>query len=211
MVEPPAYRRRRRPARALLPLLGLLAACAVPELNSERIAARYGSYAVTVIAQDARWRITSLESRHNGRAITRTLALVRFEQAPRPALAAEDRRIRAGASIGKTFRDAGWQIDKPLLYTGALGVGAEARGLAARMDIALPAALAVHVYRLVLRRAGQRYSYATIVELHHPDYLDVTALREIYGAADDTGAARAAPLLRELAGVLAQLPYDLVH
>lgn len=211
MVETPAYGFRRRPLSALLPLLGLLAACAAPQLNSERIAARYGSYAVTVIAQDSRWRVTSLESRHGGRAITRTLALVRFAQPPRPALAAEDRRIRAGASIGETFRDAGWQIDKPLLYTGAQSVGADAHGLAARMDIDLPATLAVHVYRFDLERAGQRHTYATIVELHHPDYLDVAMLREIHGAADEAAATRAAPLLRELDGVLAELPPDLVR
>lgn len=192
-------------------LLCLLAACAAPPLNSERIAASFGSYAVTVIAQDARWRVSSLESRHDGRAVTRTLAVVRFEQPSSAALAAEDRRIRDGASIGSTFREAGWRIDKPLLYTGEIRVAADASGLAALMDIELPATLAVHVYRFDVKRAGRRHTYARIAELHHPDYLDLDDLRDIYGVAGDGAARSAARLLGELDDVLTGLPDGLAR
>jgi hypothetical protein len=41
--------------------------------------------------------------------------------------------------------------------------------------------LAVHVYDLEISRGETSALYATIAEVHHPDYLDVTALRAIYG------------------------------
>lgn len=189
----------------------LLAACAAPPLNSERIAERYGSYAVTVVRQDMRLRIASLESVERHRRVTRTLALVRFAEATPPELAAIDARIRDGASIGSSFSDAGWTIDKPLVYLGELGVGSEAAALASLMHIGLPARLAVHIYRFEVRRGDQRHRYASIVELHHPDYLDVADLQSIYGPGPDSPDAAAAELLEELTSLLATLPPDLAR
>jgi hypothetical protein len=40
--------------------------------------------------------------------------------------------------------------------------------------------LAMHVYRLVLEREGESANYATIVEVHHPDYLSENELHDLY-------------------------------
>jgi hypothetical protein len=34
---------------------------------------------------------------------------------------------------------------------------------------------------LVIRKEGRSYEYATIVELHHPDYLSADDLEAVYG------------------------------
>lgn len=38
----------------------------------------------------------------------------------------------------------------------------------------------MHVYRLLLQKDGPAIDYATIIELHHPDYMDLDGLRELY-------------------------------
>ena len=40
--------------------------------------------------------------------------------------------------------------------------------------------LAIHVYQLVLVRAGVAQEYATILEAHHPEYLSVAELRDLF-------------------------------
>jgi hypothetical protein len=44
--------------------------------------------------------------------------------------------------------------------------------------------LAVHVYRLSVCRDGVCFAYATLSEVHHPDYLGLAELREIYGGSN---------------------------
>ncbi len=41
--------------------------------------------------------------------------------------------------------------------------------------------LGVHAYRLVLNKDDQTIEYATIAETHHPNYLTVQELRNLYG------------------------------
>ncbi len=38
----------------------------------------------------------------------------------------------------------------------------------------------MHVYRLLLRKSDQAIEYATLIELHHPDYLGVSDLLNLY-------------------------------
>jgi hypothetical protein len=165
------------------PALLLLAACVAPAglLNSERIERRYGSYEVRVLEASASGRISSLQSRHDGQAVTRTLAIVSFAADADGSFAREHARIVRGASIGATFKAAGWTVDKPLLYTGTLAVPGSARVVGKLMNLALPQELAVHAYRFDVGKGGVRQAYATIVELHHPDYLTTPDLRRIYG------------------------------
>lgn len=198
-------------ALAAAAVLFLLSSCAGVPLNSDRIEAKFGSYDLTVLDQDRRWRVSSLASRHDGRWITRTLALVRFEKPGRRALAQEDRKIRAGASIGSTFRDAGWRIAKPTIFLDDVTIGEEAAALAQLMDIELPATFTVHAYRFDVRRAPERYTYATIVELHHPEYLGVAELAKIHDFEPGSGSADAHKLLAGLRAVLASLPVKHRH
>jgi hypothetical protein len=47
-----------------------------------------------------------------------------------------------------------------------------------------PSPLAVHVYALGVSRGGVEVDYASIVEVHHPDYLGLADLVELYGPAN---------------------------
>ena len=183
-----------------------LPGCGGVPLNSDRIEAKYGSYDITVLDQNRRWRVSSLASRHDGRQVTRTLALVRFERPGSKPLAHEDRRIRAGESIGTTFRESGWRISKPTIFLDNVTIGTEAPALAQLMAVELPVTLAVHAYRFNVRKTPERYTYATIVELHHPDYLSVADLAKIHDFEPGSGSADAQKLLAGLGAVLASLP-----
>lgn len=191
-------------------MLFLWVACtaSTPLLNSERIEQRFGSYQVRVLSQSERIRISSLESRENGRAVTRTLAIVRF--APSDGRwAAEHERIVNGASIGATFRDAGWSIGKPLLQICALDLRSPV--LAGLMNIPSPARLAVHVYRFDAARDGDAAPYATIVELHHPDYLALDELRRIYEVPGGDDVSAPCRLERRIRHLMGTLPPRLAH
>ena len=171
------------PARhSIVALLVLFAGCiAQPaQLNSERIEQRFGSYGVEILEQTPNLRRSSLYSVESKDEVCRTYAVVQFRDAP-----AEIRTIHeavlAGQSIGASFKAAGWSVAKRTLYIGTVFVGADDRGILQLMHLAEPQDLAMHVYRLDLHKSGREIHYATIVEVHHPAYLDVGALRRIYG------------------------------
>ncbi len=163
----------------------LLAACSArpPVLNSERIEARFGSYAVTVLAQDGRWRISSLESLDQGITTTRTFAIVRFAEPVPIELQNTHQRILAGASLGATLQTAGWQLHKSNVDISSVVLSDCQHVIPERMRIAENSILASHVYQIVAVRSGQTLPYATIAELHHPEYLRESDLQRIYGRA----------------------------
>lgn len=190
-------------------LVLLVAACGVSpaNLNSDRIKLRYGSYQVRVLYQDEDWRVSSLESRHDAGPVTRTLALVRYEPIEDRDLEIVDRRIRAGRSIGRTFRMAGWDIDKPAIFVGEVRVPQSAATVSRLMKIALPEKLAAHAYRFEISDDDKRYTYATIIELHHPDYMSPATLRGYYPPPADNDSASAA--IDVAVRMLSQLPTKL--
>jgi hypothetical protein len=150
-------------------------------LNSERIEREFGSYGVDVLESDDRVRVSSLFSREGARRICRTFAVVRYPDAVAPAFAAEHAEILAGGSIGAVFAARGWRVRKTHLHYGE--VTASPR-LADLMSIAARTTLALHVYVLTIVKPGAELDYASIVEIHHPEYLRREELAEIYGAAD---------------------------
>ena len=158
--------------------LALATACAEPGLNSERIAQRYGSYGVELIEQSQDARLSCLYSRHGERHVCRTVAMVWFQQPVDPELTEADRLIRGGASIGATFQRLGWHVEKANIDIGEYRLKSPDMG--SRMDVAVPAALAMHIYLFRAERDGRRLNYATIVELHHPDYLDRKDVERLY-------------------------------
>ena len=167
-------------AIALLPL-GAIAQTPDRELlNSERIAAAFGSYGIEVLEQNALSRVSNLYSGAGDEKTCRTFAVVRFFPRIDPQVSAEHAAIVAGGSIGAVFVAAGWEVRKThLSYS-------EMRGtprLASLMRIAEYRGLAVHIYALDVAKAGQTVAYATIVEIHHPDYLRREELPAIYGPA----------------------------
>ena len=149
-------------------------------LNSERIERLFGSYGVEVLESNGRVRVSNLYSSEPSGRVCRTFAVVLLPPRIDAALEAEHQEIVRGASIGSTFKKAGWLIEKRHRYFGELEVQPEARRLAALMGISLPSRLAVHVYALRVTKSGVSFDYATIVEVHHPEYLGLDDLRSIY-------------------------------
>lgn len=174
---------RRRFQVGLLPGLVLLAACDGDRqaLNSERIREQFGTYGVEVLQADAGRRVSSLysEDPDTGR-ICRTFALVEFAVPVAPQVLAEHERIVAGQSIGQVFVDAGWKIDKVNLFIGESSASEHGFPLDELMQIDARESLATHRYTFVVESGGRRIEYATITEVHHPDYLDPLQLQSIY-------------------------------
>ncbi len=165
----------------LVALVTLTAACAGrPELlNSERIEARFGSYGVEILAQDDRERRSSLFSREPVGRVTRTFALVQFADSSAPELREQHGNVIDGASLGAAFRSAGFSVRKISRHIGCIKLP-PSHPIARLMQLGQSQTLAMHVYRLDLERDGRSWEYATITEVHHPDYLDVEKLRSLY-------------------------------
>jgi hypothetical protein len=151
-------------------------------LNSDRILGKFGSYGVDIVRQDDRTRVTSLFSLDSvEQKITRTLAVVLFNKDVQSNLVTEHKMIRNGASIGITFRNSGWTIQKQQLYLGVVDVG-QSQLVHELMPNADLSALAIQIYQFDVQRDGIVYRYATIAELHHPDYLSPADLGQLFPA-----------------------------
>ena len=166
-------------AAASLALLGC-AASGTP-LNSDLIERRFGSYGVAVRDSGAERRVASLYSGREPERTTRTYAVTEFLNPDADAYRALHQRIVAGASIGSTFRSAGFDIRKQSLYIGELEVPETYTTLAGLMRIELPAAMAVHQYLFIVTTEERSWNYARITEVHHPGFLTVEELEGMFG------------------------------
>lgn len=153
-------------------------------LNSERIERLFGSYGVEVLSSDDTTRVANLFSAENGARTCRTFAVSRYPASIAPAFAAEHEEIVAGGSIGAVFAKHGWTVKKTHLYFGEVQAWPK---LAALMRITPGDALAEDVYVLDIVKGAMQFEYATIVEIHHPDYLHRADLPRLYGRADSGG------------------------
>ena len=152
------------------------------QLNSERIRAQFGSYGIDILQQDMQTRVSSLYSMDQGQKITRTLAVVMYaDEIPSPILA-EHQIIAGGGSIGEVFKANGWSVEKKSRYFGALPASPDYAEIYALMGGIQPMELATHVYELSVCKAGRCLVYATIAEVHHPDYFDQALLEETWNA-----------------------------
>jgi hypothetical protein len=169
----------------IITLAACLAACTSqetrPTLNSERIQQTYGSYGVDVLSNDDKQRVSSLYSLDGGDKVTRTYAVVDFVDAATTALESEHALIKSGQSIGEVFRKAGWTIEKRHQFIGDFDVPAAYTQIGRLMRVELPQRLAADVYFFVVSRNSHSYTYATITEIYHPDYLSAADLKRIYG------------------------------
>lgn len=163
-------------------------------LNSERIASRFGSYGIEVLESSGQVRVSNLYSTQSGDRICRTFAVVLYPASIDPAVAAEHAAIVAGGSIGAVFAAGGWQVRKAHLYYGERDVTPH---LATLMGVPAGTRLAEHAYVLDVVKEGRVVEYAALLEIHHPAYLGVAELAEIYGSAAPNG--REALLARLLA------------
>lgn len=153
-------------------------------LNSERIAARFGSYGIEVLDTTPGTRVSNLYSSVPGGRVCRTFAIVRYPNDIAPELAVPHAAILAGGSMGATLLAAGWQVQKRHLHFGNVGASTE---VAALMRVAPGTPLAEHVYVLDVAKDGRVLPYAALVEIHHPDYLGEHDLPQIYGPPSSTG------------------------
>jgi hypothetical protein len=149
-------------------------------LNSERIAAEFGSYGVDVLEQDEHVRVSNLFSGSAENKICRTFAVVRFAPHIDEAVAAEHAAIVAGGSLGAVFVASGWEVRKTHLRYSETWAPPR---LASLMRVAAGTPLATDIYALDVAKDGQVVEYATLVEIHHPDYLTKDDLPAIYGKA----------------------------
>lgn len=147
-------------------------------LNSERIERRFGSYGIDVLQSDGRYRVSNLYSVHDGAKICRTFAVVAYPAQPDSRYAREHEEIAAGGSIGAVFARNGWTVTKRHLHFGELPA---TRKVAELMGADDGERLAVHIYELTVARDDTSLPYATIAEIHHPDYLSLADLPRIYG------------------------------
>ena len=169
-------------------LAAALSACSLQPalLNSERIEQRFGSYGIEIIEQKATLRRSNLYSNTDGERICRTYAVVKFVGSAATDISGAHEKVLAGESIGTTFRTDGWLISKRTLYVGVLRLNDWNHAIAKLMHLESSADLALHAYQLVLERETQSLHYATIIEAHHPDYLTVNELLELYAADHDS-------------------------
>lgn len=174
---------------ACLALLGGAARLAAQQeipLNSERIEMRFGSYGLEVLEQDAELRVSNLYSEADGAKVTRTFAVVTYPERLDPSFAAEHEAILAGGSIGAVFAAGGWLVHKRNRFIGTTSATETLRAMMQEPDAA---ELATHVYLLEVERGGQRFDYALITEIHHPDYLSAREIAAIYGPVPELSAA----------------------
>ena len=168
-------------------------------LNSERIEQVFGSYGLEVLASAPALRVSKLFSTHDEQEICRTFAVVAYPREIDDAIAVEHSAILDGGSIGATFAAGGWQVSKVHYYFGEMPSTAKVEALMGGIE---RSRLAVHVYALRVSRGGVEIGYASIVEVHHPDYLDPADLVELYGPAsvpaDDSVAALLALTTRQM-------------
>ncbi len=151
-----------------------------PLLNSERMAHQFGSYGIELLSQTNDRRRSNLFSGSGAHQITRTLAVVDFLIPYDAEVAKVHRRIVGGASIGATFKNAGWQVSKEPFVGGRKPRRELSSADLQRMRIdADGPALAMLRYRLVVSKGSQRCAYAWITEIYHPDYLTIHDLRAL--------------------------------
>jgi hypothetical protein len=153
-------------------------------LNSERIAARFGSYGIAVLESDGRVRVSNLYSEESGGRVGRTFAVVKYPDSVDSSIAAEHDEIARGGSIGAVFAAHGFKVGKTNLRYVELEATPRVADL---MHVPVGTRLAAHAYVLDVTKGGRSIEYALLVEIHHPDYLKVADLESIYGPASASG------------------------
>jgi hypothetical protein len=149
--------------------------------NSDRIRLKFGSYGIEIVENGARIRVSNLYSTNDGVKTNRTFAVVMYPGVIEPAFAKEHDAIIKGQSIGIVFKEHGWRIEKHHQYVGELDVGPDFSAIHAVFGDIGEVRPVIHVYSLLIKKDNAQFHYASIAEVHHPDYLGLDDLREIFG------------------------------
>lgn len=153
-----------------------------PDLaNSDRIRLKFGNYGIEVIESGLRIRVSNLYSKKAGVKTNRTFAVVMYPAVIEPVYTEEHDAIVNGQSIGIVFKERGWLIDKRHQYIGELEPLADFSCVHSVFGDIGPVKPVIHVYSLFIKKDNAVFHYASIAEVHHPDYLDLEELMSIYG------------------------------
>lgn len=158
--------------------------------NSERIRLKFGSYGIEVVESGLRIRVSNLFSKSAGIKTNRTFAVVMYPAVIEAAFKEEHDAILNGQSIGIVFKEHGWLIDKRNQYIGELEPLADFSGVNSVFGDIGSVKPVIHVYSLFIKKDNAVFHYASIAEVHHPDYLDLDELNTIYGSEFDGSLAK---------------------
>jgi len=142
---------------------------------------KFGSYGIEVLEASDGLRVSSLYSVHDGFRINRTFAVVAYPDVIEPAFKKEHAAIINGQSIGILFKEHGWAIKKQHLYFGEIEVPFGYFSMADRAGFSAGVRSAIHVYALMVKKDDSEFQYARIAEVHHPEFLQLRDLIDIYG------------------------------
>ncbi len=148
-------------------------------LNSERIKMKYGSYAIKILSDNSKTRISDLYSSQDDKKITRTFALVNYSEVIDATFLNEHEEIVKGGSIGRVFKNNGWQIKKKSIFFGEISPSEDLSSVYALMGNIAHSELAIYMYGFHIEKNKKEFQYATIVEIYHPDYLTIHDLKSI--------------------------------
>ncbi|MFK8031762.1 MAG: hypothetical protein AB8G18_16115 [Gammaproteobacteria bacterium] len=175
-------------------------------LNSNLIKERFGSYGVNVLVQDSELRIASLFSLVNDQPVTRSLAVVNYQNCDDLQVAVVHQHIVDGGSIGQSFVDHGFAVVKDTTALVELPVDSAFDTLYEMMRLNSPVPLAYHTYQLNVRKDGEWIAYAKVTEVHSPEHLTIDGLVERFG--DDAFLGNEDPgttdVLRKFSGFISQ-------
>ena len=148
--------------------------------NSDRIRLKFGNYGIEVIENDLRIRVSKLFSTDTGVKTNRTFAVVMYPAVIEAAFRKEHEAIIDGQSIGIVFKDNGWLIEKHHHYIGKLDPQADFSAVHSVFGDIGSVKPVIHVYSLNIRKDNDEFHYASIAEVHHPEYLGLEELNVIY-------------------------------
>ena len=149
--------------------------------NSERIRHKFGSFGIEVLENSPGLRVSCLYSTHDEININRTFAVVAYPDIIEQAFRKEHEAIINGESIGIVFKQSGWLINKDHRYFGEIETPPGYFGSSSTPGKMIKTRSAIHVYSLMVQKDGSEFQYASIAEIHHPEFLQLEDLAVIYG------------------------------
>lgn len=149
--------------------------------NSDRIRLKFGSYGIEIIENDIRIRVSNLYSETAGVKTNRTFAVVMYPAVIERAFRNEHEAIINGQSIGDVLKKNGWIIEKRHQYIGELGTFPDFSAVHSVFGDIGAVRPVIHLYSLFIKKDKNVFHYASIAEVHHPDYLGLEELKTIYG------------------------------
>ena len=162
-----------------------------PDLrNSDRIRLKFGNYGIEIVENGLRIRVSNLYSTTGDLRTNRTFAVVMYPAVIEPAFQKEHEAIINGQSIGIVFKDSGWIIDKRHQYIGELETLTDFSDVHSLFGDIGEVQPVIHVYSLIIQKDSAEFHYASIAEVHHPEYLDLEELKAICGIEVDSALVK---------------------